>query len=350
MADEAFDVVVVGSCFVDLICYVPHFPKFKETVKGTKFQLDFGGKAANQCVMAQKLGAKTTMIAKIGNDQFGKDTIQNFTKFGVNTDFISATNKAETGLTSIAVNNAGEPAFISMAGANRHLTVEDIMAAETVIRSCPVMVCDKGIPLKIAAAALEFGKRLGSVTLFNPSPKLESVPNDVYVNTDVLVLNREEGESLTSISASDSEGVKKIIFELHKRGTSHIVLTLGSKGAISSVVTLDHKIPLMTHTRTSKVEAVDTTGAGDALTGALAFYLSRFPQLSFSEIVSRAVHIATITVSVHGVQSSYPIRDQIDDWLFDTSSRTFEELGLKLLSNEVMEDKVGDNYEQSPVF
>lgn len=101
MADVRFDVVVVGSCFVDMISYVPHFPKFDETVKGTKFQLDFGGKAANQCVMAQKLGAKTAMIAKIGNDQFGKDTIQNFTNFGVNTDFISATDKADTGITSI---------------------------------------------------------------------------------------------------------------------------------------------------------------------------------------------------------------------------------------------------------
>ena len=101
MADSRFDVVVIGSYFVDMISYVPHFPKFYETVKGTKFQLDFGGKAANQCVMAQKLGAKTAMVTKIGNDQFGKDTIQNFEKFGVNTDFISVTDKAETGITSI---------------------------------------------------------------------------------------------------------------------------------------------------------------------------------------------------------------------------------------------------------
>lgn len=143
-----------------------------------------------------------------------------------------------------AVNNAGEPAFISMAGANRHLIIEDIMAAETVIKSCPVMVCDKGIPLKIAAAALKYGKSLDCRTLFNPSPKLEFVPDDVYVNTDVLVLNKEEGESLTSIAACDFEGVKNIILELHKRGTSHVVLTLGSEGAISSEMTLEHKSEL----------------------------------------------------------------------------------------------------------
>ncbi|KAL9970217.1 hypothetical protein ACROYT_G022554 [Oculina patagonica] len=334
MADGRFDVVVIGSCFVDMISYVPHFPKFDETVKGTKFQLDFGGKAANQCVMAQKLGANTAMVAKIGNDQFGEDTIQNFKKFGVNTDFISVTDKAETGITSIAVNSSGEPAFISLAGANRHLTIEDITAAETVIRSCPVMVCDKGIPLKIAAAALQYGKKLGSRTLFNPSPKLESIPQAVYTNTDVLVLNREEGESLTEISANDFEGTKGVIVKLHQQGASHVVLTLGSQGAIASVLTSENKTPVMTHIRTSKVDVVDTTGAGDALTGALAFYMSCYPQLSLAEMVSRAVNIATITVTVHGVQSSYPTREEIDDWLFDIDAQTSEQLCLEMLSAE----------------
>ena len=101
MGDDSFNVVVVGSCFVDMISYVPRLPQPGETVKGTKFRLDFGGKAANQCVMAQKLGANTAMIAKIGNDQFGKDTIENFKRFGVNTDFISVTDEADTGVTSI---------------------------------------------------------------------------------------------------------------------------------------------------------------------------------------------------------------------------------------------------------
>lgn len=141
----------------------------------------------------------------------------------------------------VAVNSSGEPAFISLAGANRHLTEEDIMAAETVIRSCPVMVCDKGIPLKIAAAALQYGKKLGSRTLFNPSPKLESIPQTVYTNTDVLVLNREEGESLTEISANDFEGTKQVIVKLHRQGAFHVVLTIGSQGAIASEMTSERK-------------------------------------------------------------------------------------------------------------
>ncbi|KAJ7379687.1 hypothetical protein OS493_014091 [Desmophyllum pertusum] len=245
-----------------MISYVPHFPQIDETVKGTKFQLDFGGKAANQCVMAQKLGANTAMIAKIGSDQFGKDTVLNFKRLG-------------------------------------------------------------GIPVKIATEALQYGKKLGSRTLFNPSPELESIPD-----ADVLVLNREEGESLTAISATDFKGAKKVIVNLHQQGTSHVVLTLGSEGAISSEMTSEHKTPVMTHIRTSKVDVVDTTGAGDALIGALAFYMSCYPQLSFAEMVSRAVNIATVTVTVHGVQSSYPTRDELDKWLFDIDAKTSEQLGL----------------------
>ena len=104
------------------------------------------------------------------------------------------------------------------------------------------MVCDKGIPLMIATEALRYGKELGSTTLFNPSPKLEkSLPQAVYMHTDVLVANRDEGESLTEIAANDIEGAKKVIYKLHSLGTPWIVLTLGSEGAISSEMNPQHK-------------------------------------------------------------------------------------------------------------
>ena len=121
--------------------------------------------------------------------------------------------------------------------------MEDVKAAEQIIKPCPVLVCDKGIPLQTAAATLQYGKELGSRTLFNPSPKLESLPQDVYVNCDVLVLNKDEGESLTQISASDNdiEGTKKVVQKLHQWGVKQIVLTLGAKGAISSQMTSQQK-------------------------------------------------------------------------------------------------------------
>ena len=97
---------------------------------------------------------------------------------------------------------------------------------------------------------------------------------------------------------------------------------------------INFSAPVMAHIKTSKVEVVDTTGAGDALIGALAFYMSGYPQLSFAEMVSRAVKIATVTVTIRGVQCSYPAAEQLDDWLFDSNAKTSEQLGLELLSDD----------------
>ena len=102
------------------------------------------------------------------------------------------------------------------------------------------MICDKGVPLKIAEAALQYSKELGKKTLFNPSPKLESLPRSIYLNADLLIVNKEEGESLTNMLAGDIEGAKKVICKLHQWGAKQIVLTLGSEGAISSEITSQH--------------------------------------------------------------------------------------------------------------
>ena len=98
---KEFDVVVVGSCFVDMLCYVSRIPQPGETIRGDKFQLDFGGKASNQCIMAAKLGTRTAMVAKVGRDQFGEDSVKNFQRYGVDTEHISFTEQASTGMTSI---------------------------------------------------------------------------------------------------------------------------------------------------------------------------------------------------------------------------------------------------------
>lgn len=95
-----FDVVVVGTCFCDLLTYVPRYPKPGETTHGKKFQIDFGGKGANMCIMAAKLGARTAMVSIVGNDTFGRETFGNFKKFGVNTDCITVTDEAATGVTN----------------------------------------------------------------------------------------------------------------------------------------------------------------------------------------------------------------------------------------------------------
>ncbi|XP_020903350.1 ribokinase isoform X2 [Exaiptasia diaphana] len=310
------DVVVIGSCFMDMLWYVPRVPKSGETLHATKFQLDFGGKAANQAVMAAKLGARVSMVAMLGKDKFGFDTLENFKKYNVNTDFIQMEEGGTTGVTTISVDNDGQPAFIGLAGSNKSLTMEHIKLAEDLIKSTPVVICDKGIPLKISLSALKFAKDLGCRTLFNPSPTIEHLNPVEYTYISVLLINAIEGEGLTGIPVDGVETAKEVVKEIHQRGSENVVLTLGKDGAVclEKIQGQEYDISYVT---TSQVETVDTTGAGDSVVGALAYFLACHPSLPFKEAVRRSIAIATITVTSHGVQSSYPARQELPSYLFD---------------------------------
>ena len=121
-----------------------------------------------------------------------------------------------------------------MAGANRLLSTEDIAQTKGIIKSSPVLVCDKGIPLEICNFALRLGTELGSKTIFNPSPKLDKIEPSIYPNTYVMVLNADEGESLTGIPVKCTESAKSAILEIHNRGTKNVIITLGGDGAVCS--------------------------------------------------------------------------------------------------------------------
>ncbi|XP_031564436.1 ribokinase-like [Actinia tenebrosa] len=313
--NSGFDVVVVGSCFMDMLWYVPRVPVQGETMHATKFQVDFGGKASNQCVMAAKLGARVAMVAMVGNDRFGHDTIENFKKYGINTDFIKVNDQLSTGVTSIAVDDDGQPTFIGLAGANKAITIDDIKQASNMIRSAPVLVCDKGIPLQIALETLKLGKELGAMTIFNPSPTIEKLSLEDYGYMDLLVINASEGEGLTGIIVDSVETAKEAVKELHKKGTRKVVLTLGEDGAVFLDDNGDQE-EIVSHTKANKVNAIDTTGAGDSLLGALAYFLACYPNLPFKEIVQRSISVASFTVTSCGVQSSYPTRDELPPSLF----------------------------------
>ncbi|CAH3197373.1 unnamed protein product, partial [Porites evermanni] len=156
-----FDVVVVGSCMTDLVSYVPRLPKAGETIHGTKFSMGFGGKGANQCVMAARLGAKTAMVAKVGNDSFGERYIENFKQNGVNTDHVSVTSEASTGVAPIAVNANGENSIVIVSGANDILSEDDVRNAKSVILSSSVCVCQLEIKPEVTHYTLSIAKKAG---------------------------------------------------------------------------------------------------------------------------------------------------------------------------------------------
>ncbi|XP_045163460.2 ribokinase-like [Mercenaria mercenaria] len=305
------EVTVVGSCNTDLISYVPRFPAPGETLQGTKFSMGFGGKGANQCVMSAKLGAKTAMISKVGKDTFGDGHIKNFKEFGICTDYVYTTTEASTGAAPICVNESGQNSIVIIPGANLLLDEADLATAEKIISKSKVMLCQLEINPKITMEALKIGRRHGVQTVLNPAPAIP-LNKEFFTYTDILCPNESEAELLIGSPVKTVEDAKGAAKKLHDLGCCDVIVTLGEIGC----VVLEGKTTDVIHLPAPKVEALDTTGAGDSFIGSLAFYLATRPELGLVESARRAIKIASVSVQHAGTQTSYPTRSQLPADLF----------------------------------
>uniref|UniRef100_A0A3Q3VXD0 Ribokinase n=1 Tax=Mola mola TaxID=94237 RepID=A0A3Q3VXD0_MOLML len=312
MTEEVFDVVVVGSCMTDLVSQTPRLPKTGETIHGDKFLIGFGGKGANQCIQAARLGAKTTMICKVGKDFFGDNYIQNFKDNGVHTDFVGQTSDAATGVASITVNDAGENAIVIVAGANMLLSNEELQTALPAISHAKVMVCQLEINPQTSLQALQMAQESKVKTIFNPAPAIPDLDAGFYKASDVFCCNETEAELLTGSSVTNVEEACGAAQELLKRGCGAVIITLGPQGC----VVLKEQKSTSDHVPTTAVTAVDTTGAGDSFIGALAFYMAHYPTMPLEEMARRANQVAVVSVQAFGTQTSYPFRASLPDELF----------------------------------
>ena len=180
------NVCVVGAANLDLISYVPRLPRLGETLHGTRFQMGYGGKGANQAVMAAKLGAAVTMICKLGRDVFGEGTLENFRNHGVDTSHVTFTGEAFSGVAPIAVDPEGRNAIIIVTGANDLLSVADLEDARRTISRAGVVVTQLEIPVELTLAALRMARELGVRTIFNPAPAREELPEELYRLSEVI--------------------------------------------------------------------------------------------------------------------------------------------------------------------
>lgn len=291
-------IVVVGAANVDLISYVPRLPSPGETLHGSTFRMGFGGKGANQAVMAAKLGSNVIIVTKLGADVFGDRTLENFRQHGVDTTHVHQTDAAFSGVAPIVVRPDGTNAIIIVTGANDHLTVEEIERARPAIAGAAVVVCQLEIPADLTRAALRIAREEGTRTILNPAPARESLPEDLYGLADILCPNEPETELLTGSTLDSDEDAVAQAKVLRKRGAGAVVLTLGERGCL--VVDNDGAAVLPTVT----VEAVDTTGAGDAFVGSLAHFLAN--DVPLRAAAARASYIATRSVTRRGTQTSFP--------------------------------------------
>ena len=291
-------ICVVGACNLDLISYVPRLPSMGETLHGSRFQMGFGGKGANQAIMAAKMGGAVTMVSKLGQDVFGENTLKNFKSWGVNTQHIHFTDQAFSGVAPIAVDPEGHNSIIIVTGANDLLTGAEVEAARSAIASSSILVCQLEIPLDISLAALRIAREEGVKTIFNPAPALSEIPAEIYHLSDIFCPNETETELLTGMSVDSVEEAEIAAKVLIDRGAAAVILTLGKRGSLLVTGTTIEHVPV------EPVKALDTTGAGDAFVGSLAFFLAAGKSLS--DAIERANRIAAISVQSSGTQTSFP--------------------------------------------
>jgi ribokinase len=291
-------VCVVGAANIDLISYVPRLPRVGETLHGTQFRMGYGGKGANQAVMAARLRAEVTMVCKLGRDVFGEGTLENFRAHGVDTTHVTFTEDAFSGVAPIAVDPDGRNAIIIVTGANDLLSLDDLERARPAIAAADVVVCQLELPVETTLSALRIAREEGVRTIFNPAPARDDLPDELFRLSDVICPNEPETELLTGMPAG--EGAAR---ELLARGVGAVALTLGDQGCLLVEGDSVTEVPV------EPVRAVDTTGAGDAFVGALATFLAagRSPV----DAAERSNAVAALSVQGRGTQTSFPSADDL---------------------------------------
>lgn len=297
-------IAVVGSTNIDLTFRVARLPRPGETVPGIALPRSFGGKGANQAVLAARLGATVAMISAIGDDAAGREAIENFRAQGVDATHVRAV-PGPTGTAAIVVDDSAENTIVVAPGANDAVTAEQVRHAEGAIRSADVVLAQMETPAEATVEAFRLARGAGVKTLLNPAPA-RPLSNDLLARTDLVVPNETELAALTGLPVGNDEEVRRAAEAMKRAGAKAVLVTCGDRGAIL----LDeafHVVPSVA------VEAVDPTAAGDAFIGALAVFIAgRRPLV---EAIRRACVVAALTVTRPGAQDSFPVREEIEAFL-----------------------------------
>jgi ribokinase len=294
-------ICVVGSANVDLTFRTPRLPRPGETVAGHELHVGFGGKGANQAVAAARLGTRVSFVARVGDDPYGSDYVRRLAAENIDTTHVRQVAGQPTGTAAILVDDQAQNCIVVAPGANGHLSPDDVRAAEATIRGSDVVVCQLEVPLETTLEAFRVARAGGVRTVLNPAPAT-ALPPDLLLITDMMVLNETELEMLTGRGEIEA-GVE----ELRARGPRTVVVTLGERGArlrddggAASVGAF-------------QVKAVDTSGAGDAFTAALACGWARGQPLRDAARVAAAA--AALTVTRLGTQTAFPTLTELGQFI-----------------------------------
>ena len=295
-------IVVIGSSNTDMVVKSDRLPVPGETVLGGAFMMNPGGKGANQAVAVARLGGNVTFISKTGNDLFGKQSVEMFDEENINTDFILSDPYHASGVALIMVDTTGENCIVVASGANGTLSPADIDKARSVIETADILLMQLEIPMETVEYAARIASENGVKVILNPAPAA-FLSNDLMKCLYAVVPNKTEAEMLSGIKVSDWESARQAADIISAKGVDVVVITLGSKGSLIKENGKYIEVPV------EKIDAVDTTAAGDTFCGALCVALSE--GLSISEAVEFANKAAGITVTREGAQAAIPYRKEL---------------------------------------
>lgn len=296
-------IVVVGSFNMDLTTYVQRMPRPGETVMGDRFVTGPGGKGSNQAIAAARLGAEVTFVGRVGQDGFGETALKMWRDNGVDTRYVVVDPERATGVAPILVEAGGENMIVVALGANLALSTADVDAAIEAIKSADMLVTGLEIPPATAAYALTIAKANGVRTILNPAPAA-ALPDATVADADYLTPNETELEVLTGLGTGAVERAARMLF---KRPDQTVIVTMGGAGTRYYTASESGHVPVF------QVDVVDTTGAGDSFTAAVAVALGE--GLALADAVRFGNAAAALCVTKPGTASSMPYRAEVDTLL-----------------------------------
>jgi ribokinase len=299
-------VVVVGSYVVDLMSRTPHLPKPGETVLGGPFKMGPGGKGGNQATAAARCGSEVTFVTKIGNDLFGREALNHFTGENVNTEYIIVDYNQSTGAALIAVDNHSENSIVVALGACGTISEDEVLAVEEKVKEADIVLLQLETSIEAIVTAVKLAKNHGVPVVLNPAP-FQEFPREILRDVAYITPNETEAFELCGIEVLDEGTALAAAKRIHEMGVATVIITLGSKGAfLYTGGDSGELVPSF------KVEAVDTTGAGDAFNGGFTHALSN--GYTVREAMTFANTVAALSVTKIGTAPSMPYKHEIEEF------------------------------------
>jgi ribokinase len=318
-------ILVIGSSNTDLIAKVKRFPAAGETVQGEFFLQAMGGKGANQALAAHRLGGYVRFITAVGKDANGQNTLKYYQDEGLDVSASLIVNNIPTGTAMILVNEEGENCIVVTPGANHSLTPSYIEKIEDEIATAFMVVLQMEIPFESVRRVCELALRYKTPVLLNVAPARE-VDAELLRMVDILVVNETEIEMISG-KKIESIGEEAVIDSILAMGAKSVILTLGQNGCIVRNTTLSEHVPAF------RVEAVDTTAAGDTFCGSLVARLSKGADLA--EAIRFATAASALCVMSMGAQPSIPHEEDVKAFLKNSNGAAGkEDMGIDKLKNK----------------